>query len=293
MRNGTRLGLEICTISTTRLRQRRNLTMPTSLTPLTATFLSTLFVFNLLTVTLVFSWFDKGHRIVGLIAQANLTAEARKEIEKILPGSMPLAEAAIWPDHEGRSIRDFDPLHYVTIPETASGYDQTRDCPERNCMVEALKWFATVVADKNAPIMTRRLALHYVAHLVGDMHQPLHAGQAKDSGGTGISVSYKGATTNLHFFWDTDLVEMETGTDQEIAKRLTANLTEEERLKWQTGDPTQWTNESFMLVRSHAYNTGPSVELSDDYVEKARPIVRRRLAQAGIRLAGLLNLILK
>ena len=34
-----------------------------------------------------------------------------------------------------------------------------------------------------------------------------------------------------------------------------------------------------MLVRSHAYNTGPSVELSDDYVERARPIVRTRLAQ--------------
>jgi nuclease S1 len=267
--------------------------MPTSPPRLTVTFLSTFFVFHLLTTSSVFSWFDKGHRIVGLIAQANLSAEARKEIEKILPGYMTLAEAAIWPDHEGRSIRDFDPLHYVTIPETASGYDQTRDCPERNCMVEALKWFSTVVADKNAPIMTRRLALHYVAHLVGDMHQPLHAGRAKDSGGTGIIVSYKGATTNLHFFWDTDLVEMETGTDQEIAKRLTANLTEEERLKWQTGDPTQWTNESFMLVRSHAYNTGPSVELSDDYVEKARPIVRQRLAQAGIRLAGLLNLILK
>ena len=293
MRNGTRLGLETCTISTTRLRQRRNLTMPTSLARSTVTFLSTFFVFHLLTTSSVFSWFDKGHRIVGLIAQANLSAEARKEIARILPGSMTLAEAAIWPDHEGRSIRDFDPLHYVTIPATASGYDQTRDCPERNCMVEALKWFSTVVADKNAPIMTRRLALHYVAHLVGDMHQPLHAGQAKDSGGTGISVSYKGATTNLHFFWDTDLVEMETGTDQEIAKRLTANLPEEERLKWQTGDPTQWTNESFMLVRSYAYNTGPSVELSDVYVEKARPIVRRRLAQAGIRLAGLLNVILK
>ena len=106
-------------------------------------------------------------------------------------------------------------------------------------------------------------------------------------------MSYRGATTNLHFFWDTDLVEMETGTEEEVAKRLTANLTEAERLKWQAGGPTQWTNESLMLVRSHAYDIGPSVELSDDYVEKARPIVRRRLAQAGIRLAGLLNLILK
>jgi hypothetical protein len=48
-----------------------------------------------------------------------------------------------------------------------------------------------------------------------------------------------------------------------------------------------------MLVRSYAYSTGPSVELSDDYVDKALPIVRRRLAQAGIRLAWLLNIAFK
>lgn len=48
-----------------------------------------------------------------------------------------------------------------------------------------------------------------------------------------------------------------------------------------------------MLVRSHAYNTGTSGELTDDYVEKARPIVRTRLTQAGIRLAWLLNTKLK
>jgi S1/P1 Nuclease len=267
--------------------------MPASRVLLTAIFVSTFLVFNLLVPELSFSWFDKGHRIVGLIAQANLTAEARKGIKEILPGYMTLADAAIWPDHEGRSIRDFDPLHYVIIPENAAGYDQRRDCPEKNCMVEALKWFSAAIADKNAPIMARRLALYYVAHLVGDMHQPLHAGRSGDRGGVDISVSYRGETTNLHFFWDTNLVELETGTEEEIAKQLAANLTEEERLKWQAGDPIQWTNESLTLVRSYAYNTGPSVELSDDYVEKARPIVRMRLAQAGLRLAWLLNNALK
>ena len=155
-------------------------------------------------------------------------------------------------------------------------------------MVEALKWFSAAIADKNAPIMVRRVALYYVAHLVGDMHQPLHAGRAGDQGGVDIPVSY-GVTTNLHYFWDSNLVEMETGSEEDIARQLTANLTEEERLQWQAGNPTQWTNESLVLVRSYAYNTGPSGELSDNYVEKARPIVRVRLAQAGLRLAWLLN----
>ena len=251
-------------------------------------FVAVLALFHLALPARASAWFDKGHRVVGLIAEASLTEAARSEVKKILDG-MTLADAAIWPDHEGRSIRDFDPLHYVTIPETAGGYDQARDCPERNCMVEALKWFLTIVADRNAPIMARRLALHYVAHLVGDMHQPLHAGRIQDSGGTGIRVSYRGAETNLHFFWDTNLVEMESGTAEEVARRLAANVTNEERSEWQSGDPEQWTQESLMLVRSYAYKTGDSGELSDEYAEKARPIVRRRLVQAGIRLAWTLN----
>lgn len=267
--------------------------MPSFAVPWSAAFVPTFFVFHLLTLTPAFSWFDNGHRIVGLIAQAHLSAEARKAIEKIVPGSMTLADAAVWPDHEGRTLRDFDPLHYVSIPENAAGYDQARDCPEKNCMVEALKWFSAVIADQNAPIMTRRLALYYVVHLVGDMHQPLHAGRAKDRGGVDLRVSYRGTTTNLHFFWDKDLVDLEPGNEEEIAQRLTANLTEQEHLRWQAGDPTQWTNESLMLVRSHAYNIETSGEISDDYVEKARPIVRSRLAQAGIRLAWLLNSTLK
>ena len=75
--------------------------------------------------------------------------------------------------------------------------------------------------------------------------------------------------------------------------RLTADLRDEERRKWQSGDPVQWTNESLMLVRSHGYNIGPSGEISDDYVEKARPVVRTRMTQAGLRLAWLLNIALK
>jgi hypothetical protein len=255
---------------------------------LAGAFVAASIVFHLATIAPAFSWFDKGHRVVGLIAEANLSAAARSEVKKILDG-MTLADAAIWPDHEGRSIRDFDPLHYVTIPENAAGYDQARDCPERNCMVEALRWFLTAVADRSSPIMARRLALHYVAHLVGDMHQPLHAGRAKDSGGTGIRVSYRGAETNLHFFWDTNLVEMESGTAEEVARRLAASITNEEKSAWQSGNSKEWTEESLALVRSYAYKTGDSGELSAEYVEKARPIVRRRLAQAGVRLAWALN----
>ena len=250
-------------------------------------------LFHLAAVSPAFPWHDKGHRVVALIAEANLTAEARKGIQELLPAGTTLADAAVWPDHDGRSLGDLDPLHYVSIAENAQGYDQARDCPKLDCVVEALKWYLSNLADKNAPMIIKRMAVRYVAHLVGDMHQPLHAGRAKDRGGTEIKVSYRGQTTNLHYFWDADLVEMEPGTPAELAERVWAAVTKEERLRWQSGGPVQWTDESLMLVRSRAYGLGLSVELSDQYVEMARPVVRTRLAQAGIRLAWLLNSVFK
>jgi hypothetical protein len=266
--------------------------MPDSLS-LVAVFATVSLFFDLLIASPALPWFDKGHRVVGLIALMNLATDTRMELEKILPEGRTLADAAVWPDHEGRSIRDFDPLHYVSIPENAAGYDRARDCPTNNCMVEALPWFASVVADRRAPIALRRLALYYVAHLVGDMHQPLHAGRVADRGGVDTAVSYRGTSTNLHFFWDSNLVDLETGSEDEIAERLARDITPDQRLQWQSGEPAEWTNESLALFRSHAYDTGPSAELSDDYVARARPVVRTRLAQAGIRLAWLLNRTLK
>ena len=255
--------------------------------------IAALLFFYLTDVSPAFSWYDKGHRVVALIADANLTPEARKGIQELLPAGTTLDDAAVWPDHERRGIGDLDLLHYVNIAENAKGYDQARDCPKRDCMVEALKWYLSNLANENAPTIIKRTAVRYVAHLVGDIHQPLHTGRAKDRGGTEVKVSYRGQTTNLHYFWDTDLVEMEPGSPVELAERLAVAVTKEDRLRWQSSGPVQWTDESLMLVRSLAYSLGQSGELSDQYVEMARPVVRIRLAQAGIRLAWLLNSVFK
>ena len=86
---------------------------------------------------------------------------------------------------------------------------------------------------------------------------------------------------------------MEEGSADVLAKRLDTSIPVEERNKWQSGDPKAWTDESFRLSRSHAYNLEGAGELSDEYITNALPIVRRRLVQGGIRLAWLLNETLK
>ena len=240
-----------------------------------------------------YGWGDKGHRVVAILADTHLTEHTRQQVTKLLPAGTTLADAAVWPDKEGRRITDLDLLHHVNIPDHANGYDQVRDCKARNCMVEALKWFTSVVADTKAPINVRLIALRYVAHLVGDMHQPLHAGRREDRNGTDIIVSYRAQTNNLHLFWDINIVEMEEGSAEQMAKRLKAGPAMEERTEWQSGDPKTWTDESFRLSRSYAYTLGESIELSDDYVATALTIVRQRLVQAGVRLGWLLNNILK
>ena len=247
------------------------------------------FVFMSLYEAVAYAWGDNGHRIVAILADQQLTDQAREEVRKLLPAGTTLADAAVWPDKEGRRITELDRLHHVSIPDDAPGYDQERDCKARNCRVEALNWFTAVIADPKAPINLRLIALRYVAHLVADMHQPLHTGRREDRGGTEITVSYRAETTNLHLFWDLNLVEIEEGIPEELAKKLDESITEKQRTKWQSGDPKKWTNESFCLSRSNAYAVGESLELSDEYVATALTIVRRRLVQAGVRLAWLLN----
>jgi hypothetical protein len=121
------------------------------------------------------------------------------------------------------------------------------------------------------------------------MHQPLHAGRREDRNGTDLIVNYRAQTNNLHLFWDINIVDMEVGSAEQIANRLEAGTTVEERIQWQSGDPKKWTDESFSLSRSNAYTVGESMDLSDEYVATALTIVRRRLVQAGVRLAWLLN----
>ena len=236
-----------------------------------------------------YGWGEKGHRIVAILADTHLTAQAREQVGKLLPAGTTLADAAVWPDREGRRITEFDRLHHVSIPDDAAGYDQERDCKARNCMVEALNWFTSIITDVKAPINARLIALRYVAHLVGDMHQPLHAGRQEDRNGTDITVTYRGETNNLHLFWDINVVEMAEGNPEELARKLDESITWKQRSKWQSGEPKTWTDESFRLSRSNAYTLGESRELSDEYVATALTIVRRRLAQAGVRLGWLLN----
>jgi hypothetical protein len=236
-----------------------------------------------------YPWGSKGHEIVAAIAETHLTDAARKRIKELLPQGTTLAEASTWPDEVGRKIVDMNPYHFINFPKDANAYDQQRDCKLRNCVIEAIAWYLQVLNSPDAPRNEKRIALRFIAHLVGDIHQPLHAGFAEDRGGNSVDVRFNGRKMNLHSLWDTGLVELEEGTPAEVAARIEETLTHEDREQWQGGTPEQWALESLAVVRSQVYRLPASGEIIPSYIGPARAVIRTRLAQSGARLAGLLN----
>jgi hypothetical protein len=244
---------------------------------------------SLLTTSPAYPWGSKGHEIVAAIAETQLTDASRKVIKELLPRGTTLADASTWPDKAGRQIPDMDPYHFINFPKDANTYDQQRDWKLRNCIIEAIAWYMQVLKSPDAPRNEKRIALRFVAHLVGDIHQPLHAGFAEDRGGNSVDVRFNGRKENLHSLWDTALVEFEEGTPAAIAARIQAEVTSEDLQQWQQGIPAEWALESLAILRTLVYRLPAWGEIDATYIEAARAVIRTRIAQAGIRLAWLLN----
>ena len=179
----------------------------------------------------------KGHQIVALIAEAHFDAGTREKLKAILPKNSTLAKASVWPDEVRKALPQMNPLHYVDVPNGSSSYDQERDCPQRNCIVEAISWYLTVLKSNDSPLAEKQLALNYVVHLVGDLHQPLHVGFLDDVGGTKTNVTFEGRVQNLHALWDEGILATEKGSAQAMAKQIDDECSADDRTARQTGTP--------------------------------------------------------
>ncbi len=244
------------------------------------------------------AWGERGHRLVGHLAQAQLNDAALAEAERLLAGEedaekRSLAGIAIWADE----LRGSDPdlgrrsarWHYVNIGENACRYERERDCPDgSDCVVEAINDQAAILGDRSRSSQERLQALKFVVHFVGDVHQPMHAGYAHDRGGNSTQVNLRdgsrdGFGTNLHALWDSGLFRglRDEDAHRERLARLPAPGTT-------ALDAAGWAEESCALaVAPGVYPDGHVV--GQDYVETWRPSAEERIALAGRRLAVLLN----
>ncbi|GAA5004533.1 S1/P1 nuclease [Pseudoluteimonas lycopersici] len=260
------------------------------------------------------AWSALGHRLVGAIAERHLTPEAEAQVRELLAGEPDptLAGVAYWAD----AMRNEDPprfkatskWHYINAQGGGCDFDLVRDCPDGNCVVAQIDRQSAILADRTQTREARRDALKFLVHLVGDAHQPLHAGDRTDAGGNQYQISLATALqpeayakdkyvdgvmgTNLHSTWDYYILGAAgfgAGGDA-----VTPYANKLDALPWPPSDeaplfaPMAWAKESCRLIEArHIYPDGH--KLDDAYLDAMRPLAEQRIRQAAWRLASILN----
>jgi len=253
-------------------------------------------VLTIVTIALSFSgsvlaWGTTGHRVTGLIADQHLSGYARARVTQILGGET-LAQASTWADFMRSNPSEFwqktaSPWHYVTVPR-GSEYAEV-GAPPQGDSVTAIKRFTTALKDPDASLEDQQLALRFLVHVIGDLHQPLHAGNGTDRGGNDFDVTYAGRRSNLHWVWDNGLIDKQKLSYTEWVDWLMRDITPEQVVQWWDTDPTVWISESTAL-RDGIYPEDRDLGFKYDY--QHIDTVRIQLSKAGIRLAAYLNEVL-
>ena len=262
------------------------------------------------------AWGHEGHAVVAAIARTYLTPSARAEVDALLAADADTLTApdmlsrASWADAWRSSHRETAEWHFADIE--LDHPDLTSAChgfpapakpasagPAEDCVVGRISAFAAELADPATPQAEKILALKFVLHFVGDLHQPLHASDNHDHGGNCARLALGGPqTTNLHSYWDTTVVEALGEDPVALAAGLRAQITPADRRLWERGDPKAWALESFDVARATAYalHSPPGcapdaapISLPAGYDVAARKAAALQLERAGVRLALVLN----
>ncbi len=245
------------------------------------------------------AWGRNGHRIVCEIAFQRFTPESRELVRWLQRGeAQKFHETCLWADRVKRTTHsETYTYHFVNIPAGKASFDPGRDCPEGGCLSWALEHYRELLADSSKGRQERNEALKFLGHLVGDAHQPLHAGRPEDRGGNEIEVCFFGDCghpqdpLNLHQIWDSRILNHNRERWQEIARRLDGAITDEQRQRWQPGDSNDWIDESFRLAEEFVYPGVPADGIGEEYYRRAYEIIEKRLQQGGVRLADMINRI--
>ena len=269
------------------------------------------------------AWGGKGHRLIASLAEKRLQQRhpaVMKRIAELLGPGVSLASVSVCAD----SIRDFvsgrerpnppalpgncmvteqeavtrfkstSSWHFVNIPvpaaPRASAHPNAvlvRACEAHSpCIVTQIEHFAAQLKNKKLDKKTRAIALMFLVHLVGDLHQPLHAvARNDDRGGNEVFVRVGTHTGRLHGVWDSYFVEQIDAADVErgVAPRQS--------------DSRTWAWESYDAARQFVYPGVPiqatafenPIALPDpSYKDAAVPVIKARLLAASIRLANLI-----
>lgn len=260
------------------------------------------------------AYWEYGHETIASIAWANVTPRTRTAITRILSQQARLdtpqcpartiQQASVWPDCV-KPLKDTDgksrfgyayAWHYQNVGICAE-FDLKPACKDDNCVSAQIDRQRAILADRHADARARVMALAFLVHFVGDLHQPLHAGDKGDKGGNDAHAEYGAydpARLNLHAIWDGLLAERAISTPPPLVKRYPAAV----RARLGAGTTTDWSRESWSVAKQ-AYSvamhgdpcrpTPPRLTMTEADIDALIPVARDEVVKGGLRLARLLD----
>jgi S1/P1 Nuclease len=243
----------------------------------------------------VLGWGHEGHQVIGLIAEHYMTGAALAKAADLLGGAT-IDSVASWADDYRRDHPETGPWHYINVPLAETKIDLARECPNDQCVIAETERFLLVLRDPKADKAAKAEALKFIVHFVGDLHQPLHDENNGDKGGNERSAIFDGRPDNLHWVWDTGLLEDVNRNPRALAAELEQQITPQDRAEWVKGSIEDWVLEGHRLAQSIAYGdlpAGDPAPITSAYQRQADTAIELQLERAAVRLAYLLDGILK
>lgn len=292
----------------------------------------------------VSGWGYKGHQITALVAKNFLDVQVTNVTETILNNER-LEYAITWPDRIKSYLgynRSYSELHYVDTkddPPNVCHVNFNKDCADNHCVVGAIENFGHSLKSCIPKLASRisenlsswrlryysiyeilRLStvpsypitcqeeLKYLIHLIGDVHQPLHA-SGKDRGGNDYILRLGRRQYNLHALWDSELLNNRLNTEfkgsmdayvwyltkkyrgykvEECSKGPLSSARDAHRLS-NVLCPRFWAVQSNSLNCFYVWNGVENRTVSEDYVANADTVIEVQLYKAGYRMASVLN----
>ena len=241
-----------------------------------------------------FPFGETGHRITGAIAEKYLTEKNRAVLAELLDNES-LAEIATYADEMRSNPDEFwqktaSPYHYVTVPNGKTYRDV--GAPPQGDAFFAIEKYSKIFRDPSTSKSDKSLAIKFIVHLIGDLHQPLHVGTGLDRGGNNFKVKFFNRTSNLHSVWDYGMIGRSTLSYTEWTTFLSKQISAQDVKQWTVVDPLVWMQES-AEIRATIYPSDiAEPELGYTYLYNHLPTVKLRLKQAGVRIAAYLNYLI-
>ena len=259
------------------------------------------------------AYWEYGHETVARIALDQVRPDTRAKIIALLrqgrlleTPECPVAtieQASLWADcikPLGDRFAYAYSWHYQNV-DICKPFDLKAACKDGHCVSAQIERQARLLADVTVPRRERLMALAFLVHFMGDLAQPMHAGDRGDKGGNDVKANYGlvGGRTNLHSIWDGYLAERAISTPPGGPRGILAGISPADRASLAQGTVTDWSRESWEAARASAYTSllgdpcgdKPAARptLGEAEVQKLIPEVRRKIIAGGLRLARLLD----